>query len=79
MKEKQIFVPDNDVAEEAIHEVIAILRNPASAKDKLTAAKTLLEYTQKKPVTNSELTLNKAEDFLAAVLEDVKAEKDDNT
>lgn len=78
MKEQQIFVPDNDVAEEAIKEVIAILRNPASAKDKLTAAKTLLDFTQKKPATNSELTLNKAEDFLEAVLADVKADKEDD-
>ena len=75
MKEKQIFVADNDIAEEAIKETIAILRNPASAKDKLAAAKTLLEYTQKKPATNAELTLNKAEDFLEAVLEDEKASK----
>lgn len=79
MKEKQIFVADNDIAEEAIKETIAILRNPASAKDKLAAAKTLLEYTQKKPATNAELTLNKAEDFLEAVLEDVKASKENDT
>lgn len=79
MKEKEIFSADNDVANEAIHEVLVILRNPASAKDKLTAAKTLLEYTQRKPVAASELTLNKAEDFLEAVLNDVKAEKANDT
>ena len=75
MKEQKIFEADNDVAEEAIFNVISVLRNPASTKDKLQAAKTLLEYTQKKPAASSEVTLNKAEAFLSAVMDDIKAEE----
>ena len=72
MKAKSIFEADNHIAEEAVEEVLTILRNPASTKDKLAAAKTLLEYTQRKPVAASEMTLNNAESFLDSVLTDVK-------
>lgn len=77
MTDKKIFTPENDVSEEAFAAVLLILRTPGAVKDKLAAARTLLEYTQKKPVAASEVTLNKAESFLDAVLADEKKERDD--
>lgn len=76
MTEKKMFAADNNVAEEALTEVISILRQPGHPKDKLAAAKTLLEYTQRKPVASSEVTLNQAETFLEAVLDDIEAAKE---
>jgi len=38
-----------------------------NVKDRLAATKIVLEYTQKKPVTKSEVGVTKAEDFLAAL------------
>lgn len=76
MSDKKMFAADNNVAEEALTQVISILREPGHPRDKLAAAKTLLEYTQRKPSTSSELTLNKAEDFLDSILEDMSSSKD---
>lgn len=76
MTEKKMFAADNNVAEEALTEVISILRQPGHPKDKLAAAKTLLEYTQRKPVASSEVTLNQAETFLEAVLDDMAETKE---
>lgn len=68
MVEKKIFQADNDVAEESVKTLVEILRLPGAEKDRISAAKTLLEYTQRKPAAYSEVTLNKAESFLEAVL-----------
>lgn len=68
MVEKKIFEADNDVAEESVKTLVEILRLPGAEKDRISAAKALLEYTQRKPAAYSEVTLNKAETFLEAVL-----------
>lgn len=77
MKDNKLFVADNDVADEAVQATIEILRGPTATADKLKAAKTLLEYTQRKPVAETEVTLNRAEAFLEAVLKEV--DKPDET
>ena len=71
----EVFKPDNDVSEEAFRTLIETIRTPNSIKDKITAAKTLLDFTQKKPTTASEVTLNKAEAFLEAVLQETSVEE----
>jgi hypothetical protein len=68
MVEKKVFQADNDVAEESVKTLVEILRLPGAEKDRISAAKALLEYTQRKPAAYSEVTLNKAETFLEAVL-----------
>ena len=73
MTDKKMFAADNNVAEEAMTEVLSLLRAPGHPRDKLAAAKTLLEYTQRKPVASNEVTINKAEAFLDAVLEDMSS------
>jgi hypothetical protein len=66
------FTPDNHVSEQAFETLLEAIRVPGALKDRISAAKALLEYTQKKPAAYSEVTLNKAETFLEAVLEDAK-------
>lgn len=68
MTEQKIFQADNNVAEESVKTLVEILRLPGAEKDRISAAKALLEYTQRKPASHSEVTLNKAESFLEAVL-----------
>lgn len=65
-----VFKPDNDVANEAVRTLIETIRTPNAVKDKISAASKLLEFTQKKPMASSEVTLNKAEAFLEAVLKE---------
>lgn len=70
MSDLKVFIPDNDVAKQAIEETITVLKLPGEHRLKLQAAKVLLEYTQKKPVQANEITLNKAEAFLDAIEND---------
>lgn len=66
------FSPDNHVSEQAFETLLEAIRVPGALKDRISAAKALLEFTQRKPAAYSEVTLNKAETFLEAVLEDAK-------
>jgi hypothetical protein len=70
MAELKIFEPDNNIAKQAIEETVKILSSPGEERTRLQAAKVLLEYTQRKPVTASEVTLNKAEALLDAIADD---------
>lgn len=75
LKAMEVFKPDNDVAEEAFKTLIETIRTPNSIKDKIAASAKLLEFTQKKPASASEVTLNKAEAFLEAVLKETSSEE----
>lgn len=70
---KKIFEPDNNLSEQAFETLLEALRVPGSLKDRIGAAKAILEFTQKKPAAYNELTVNKAETFLEAVLEEAKS------
>ena len=70
MSEHDKFIADNDKAHKALETVVAILEIPGASMLKLQAAKTLLEYTQKKPVTASAVTLATAESFLDSIVND---------
>lgn len=70
MAEKGIWKADNDVAERAMKTSIQIMEQQGSVRERLQAAKTILEFTQTKPVAKTETTLKNAEAFLAQVLED---------
>jgi hypothetical protein len=62
-------LPDSDAAKEALNTAITIMRAECeTTKDRLAAAKTILEFTKTKPAAKSEVSISKAEDFLAAIL-----------
>lgn len=79
--EEKRFEPDNREARIALEAAVAVIaaekHTPEQAavplydvKERLAAAKIVLEYTQKKPVVASDISVKKAEDFLAAALAD---------
>lgn len=69
MEKKGYEVPKQEFAREAIETAVEIMRTDAmNAKDKLAAARTVLEWTMAKPVQQSEVSVKRAEDFLASVL-----------
>lgn len=70
MAEKDIWVPDNDVAAKAMKAAIEVLEVPGEHRNRLAAAKTILDFTQTKPVVKSETTLKTAEEFLASIIEE---------
>lgn len=72
---KGFDIPKVDFAKEAITTAVEIMRrDDLLPKDKLAAAKTVLEWTMAKPATESTVNVKKAEDFLA----DIAAEMGDN-
>ena len=73
MMAKKIFEPDNNLSEQAFETLLEALRVPGALKDRIGAAKAILEFTQKKPAAYNEVTVNKAETFLEAVLEEAKS------
>jgi hypothetical protein len=54
--------PEGEYAREAIETIIAVLRSPTHPRDKVTAARMLLEWTRGKPAANA--TVQNAEDLL---------------
>lgn len=73
MAEKEIISNDEAIGNEALEFCIAVVRaNIHQLRERLAAAKTVLEYTKAKPVQKSEVTVNKAEDFLAALAAEAK-------
>lgn len=62
------FNIENQYAKEALETAVTIMREPQSVDNKLKAAKLVLEYTKEKPSQKSEVTVQRAEDFLAAIL-----------
>lgn len=69
MAEKDIWVPDNNVAAKAMKAAIEILEAPGEHRNKLAAAKTILDFVQTRPVVKNETTLKTAEEFLSSLME----------
>ncbi len=55
-------------ARAALREMIVIALKPGNTRDKIQAARTVLEWTRAKPASTVNTNLNAAEDFLAALL-----------
>lgn len=74
VKDNELNPTDDAYAIEALETAVNVMRMQGDVRNKLGAAKLVLEYTKAKPSTKSEVTVNTAEDFLAKVLEDEQAE-----
>jgi hypothetical protein len=59
---------ENEYAKEALGTAVEVMRMPGNVSARLSAAKLVLEYTKEKPSTKSEVTVQKAEDFLESIL-----------
>ena len=59
-----------EMAEEALEGALMVLRSPNTQQTKLQAAKLILEFTKTKPVAKSEVSVNKAEEWLATLAAD---------
>ena len=59
---------ENDYAKEALKAAVEILRVPAETRERLAAARLVLDFTKSKPANKSEVTIGKAEEFLSSLL-----------
>ncbi len=71
MIENNIVAPENDLAVEALEFAITVVRTPGMVRDKLAAARMVLDFTKQKPATKSDVTVRKAEDFLTDIAVDM--------
>ena len=78
MSEKKGFeIPKNEFAKEAIEAAVESMRMDAiNVKDKLAAARLVLEFTMAKPASSSEVTVKTAESFLADIAAEMDADKE---
>jgi len=60
----------DEYAREALHTAVETMRMPIPPKDKLSAARLVLDFTKAKPAQKQEITVTKAEEWLEAVTED---------
>jgi len=59
---------DDIYAIEALKTAVQIMREPSQSRDRLTAARMVLDFTKTKPAAKSEVTIGKAEAFLESLL-----------
>ena len=68
----KVMAEDNQIddiyAIEALKTAVQIMREPSQSRDRLTAARMVLDFTKTKPVAKSEVTIGKAEAFLESLL-----------
>lgn len=66
---KKIGVED-DYAKEALTTAVEIMRSPDATRDRLQAARLVLDFTKQKPATKSEMAISQAESFLEGLLKE---------
>lgn len=66
---------DDEYAVEALKTAVEIMREPAQNRDRLTAARMVLDFTKTKPAAKSEVTIGKAEAFLESLLDSDQEEE----
>lgn len=72
-----ISLTDDVQAAEALHYALTVMRGPQQQRDGLAAAALVLKYTKSPPASKSIVTVNKAEEWLAAISES-NAETDES-
>lgn len=76
MENKGYEIPKQEFAKEAITTAVEIMRrDDINPKDKLTAAKTVLEWTLSKPATEANVNVKTAESFLEDIAKEMNLEK----
>ena len=68
---------DDPRVTKAFSAAVEVLESPMSQREKLAAARLILDFLKAKPVSKSEVTVQKAEDWLTAVTADALKDKDD--
>lgn len=63
--EETAFINDNSMAKEALVTAVSVMRDGTiTVRDKLAAAKLILDFTKQRPATRADVIVRKAEDIL---------------
>lgn len=69
-KMSQDYNIEDDYAKTALETAVEVMRCPGDNRERVAAARLVLDFTKSKPVSKNELAISKAEDFLAGLLTD---------
>lgn len=70
---------EDDYAKEALTTAVEVMRVPGETRERLAAARLVLDFTKTRPVAKSEVTIGKAEEFLASLLDADEQEPPEDT
>jgi hypothetical protein len=62
------FGIEDNYATEALEAAVEILRVPGETRERLAAARLVLDFTKQKPASKNELSVSRAEQFLEALI-----------
>ena len=69
-KMSQDYNIEDEYAKTALETAVEVMRCPGDNRERVAAARLVLDFTKSKPVSKNELAISKAEDFLAGLLAD---------
>jgi len=64
------FNIEDDYAKTALETAVEVMKVPGENRERIAAARLVLDFTKQKPAAKNELSISKAEDFLASLVED---------
>ena len=69
------FDIEDEYSKEALGAAVEIMRVPGETRERLAAARLVLDFCRSKPAASSNVTIGKAEDFLATLLTSTSEEE----
>ena len=60
----------DEYAQEALTTAVEVMRVPGETRERLAAARLVLDFTKSRPAAKQEVTIGKAEEFLSSLLVD---------
>ena len=61
---------EDEYQKEALTTAVEVMRCEGQTRERIAAARLVLDFTKSKPATKSNVSISKAEDFLASLLDD---------
>ena len=61
---------EDEYAKAALETAVEVMRCPGDNRERVAAARLVLDFTKQKPASKSEVALSQAEDFLSSLIED---------
>ena len=62
------FTLEDEYAKTALETAVEVMKTPGENRERVAAARLVLDFTKSKPSAKSEVSISKAEDFLASLM-----------
>ena len=70
---------EDEYAKAALETAVEVMRCPGDNRERVAAARLVLDFTKQKPASKSEVALSQAEDFLSSRIEDEDGQAAENS